>query len=188
MSEFPADPQLSKMLIAASSSKLRCVTEAVIVAAMLDGGGLASVFYRPKDRGAMADAARRSFSSPPTGSLGDHLALFEVYRRWKEEANYSRAYCREHFIQEKYMSRARDVFDQLTEVCARAELGGGASGSSSSALPPDAPPLHVRLRKAIASGYFFNACRRARSGNYLTGESSVPPPSLLMRVFPFSFD
>ena len=46
MAEFPVDPMMSKMLIAAE--KYQCVEEVLSITAMLNTGG--SLFYRPKDK------------------------------------------------------------------------------------------------------------------------------------------
>ena len=55
MSEFPLDPCLSRMLLAAD--KYKCVEEILTVAAMLSVNN--AIFYRPKDKVVLADTARK---------------------------------------------------------------------------------------------------------------------------------
>ena len=93
MAEFPCDPQISKMVI--SSEKWRCSEEVVTVAAMLDAGN--SVFYRPREKAMLADAARAAFGR---GGGGDHAVLLAVYQAW-QESGYSTVWCGENFVQAK---------------------------------------------------------------------------------------
>jgi len=57
MAEFPADPMLSKALIA--SEKYKCSEDVLTIIAMLSAGG--SIFHRPKDRQVHADNAHKNF-------------------------------------------------------------------------------------------------------------------------------
>ena len=59
MVEFPLDPPLAKMLI--FSEQLGCTSEMLSVVSMLS---VPSVFFRPKDREAEADATREKFFVP----------------------------------------------------------------------------------------------------------------------------
>lgn len=85
MAEFPLDPMLSKMIIA--SDNYKCSDEIISIAAMLSTGSL--IFYRPKKKQVHADNARKLFY---TGNVGDHVALLNLYRSWKEN-DYSRQWC-----------------------------------------------------------------------------------------------
>uniref|UniRef100_J3M6T1 RNA helicase n=1 Tax=Oryza brachyantha TaxID=4533 RepID=J3M6T1_ORYBR len=104
MAEFPLDPMLSKAIVA--SERYGCSEEVITIAAMLSAGN--AVFYRPKDKQVHADAARRGFHA---GNVGDHIALLNVYNAWRE-SGYSPQWCRESFVQNRTMRRARDVRDQ----------------------------------------------------------------------------
>ena len=167
MAEFPCDPQLSKMLI--SAEKFGCAEEAVTVAAMLDAGN--AVFYRPKDKALLADAARANFAR---GGGGDHFALLCVYDSWKD-AGYSTVWCSENFIQAKTMKRARDVRDQFAALCERAEVVMESSGGD-----PD------KLAQAVVSGFFYNAARLDKSGGYVMAKRGsavhVHPSSCLAKA------
>ena len=149
MAEFPCDPQLSKTIICAE--KYGCAEEVVSVAAMLDAGN--AVFYRPKGKEQLADAARAAFAR---GGGGDHYALLCVYDSWKE-SGYSMAWCFENFVQYKTMKRARDVRDQLAALCERVEVKMESSGGDADAIA-----------QAFTAGYFYNAAKLDRSGGYVT--------------------
>ena len=69
MSEFPLDPQLAKMLIAAQ--QFNCTSEALSVTAMLS---VPNAFMRPRDCQREADAAKNEF----THSDGDHLTILNA--------------------------------------------------------------------------------------------------------------
>jgi pre-mRNA-splicing factor ATP-dependent RNA helicase DHX16 len=121
----------------------------------------AAVFYRPPDKAVHADNARANFTRG-TGADGDHLMLAQVYAQWRE-SGYSKGWCRENFVQDRAMNRARDVRDQLEALCDRVELDKSSS-----------PHDSVGLRKAITSGYFFHLCRLAKSGDaYTTVKSKL---------------
>jgi pre-mRNA-splicing factor ATP-dependent RNA helicase DHX16 len=148
MAEFPCDPQLSKAIIL--GDKYGCVSECIIVGAMLNAGN--AVYYRPKDRAVHADNARMNFAR---GGGGDHGALLRVYKQWSD-ADMSTQWCFENYIQAKSMVRARDVRDQFAGLCERVEL------ELSEASDVEA------LSKAICGGYFYNAAKLASSGEYKT--------------------
>lgn len=74
MSEFPLDPQMSKMLV--DSPKFRCGNEMLTIAAMLS---IPNVFVRPNNMRKEADEAKAQFAHPD----GDHLTLMNVYHAYK---------------------------------------------------------------------------------------------------------
>ena len=74
MSEFPLEPQLSKMLL--TGVDLGCADEVITIVAMLS---VPNVFYRPRDKQGLADQKRAHFHQPE----GDHLTLLTVYESWK---------------------------------------------------------------------------------------------------------
>merc|ERR1719447_1943193 len=74
MAEFPLEPNLSKMLI--MSVSLGCSDEILTIVSMLS---VQNVFYRPKEKQAIADQRKAKFNQPE----GDHLTLLAVYNSWK---------------------------------------------------------------------------------------------------------
>lgn len=83
----PMEPPLSKMLIV--SVELGCSDEILTIVAMLTAQ---SIFYRPKDKQAQADAKKAKFHAPE----GDHLTLLNVYNAWKA-SRFSNPVCPLHF-------------------------------------------------------------------------------------------
>ncbi|KAH9388138.1 putative pre-mRNA-splicing factor ATP-dependent RNA helicase dhx16 [Tyrophagus putrescentiae] len=161
MAEFPLDPMMSRALLAAE--KYACTEELLTICAMLSVNS--SVFYRPKDKAVHADTARKRFFRPG----GDHLSLFAVYKQWAD-AEYSRQWCVENYVQYRSMVRARDVRDQLEKLMERVEVEvvkskpKNSSGSESSDQDID----HVAVRKAITAGYFYHTAKLNKGGNYRT--------------------
>ena len=141
MAEFPMAPEESKMLLAAVD--LGSVDDVITIVAMLS---VQTIFYRPKDKQEQADERKRRFFSP----LGDHITLLGVYRQWVRNGR-SPDWCKENFIVERSLRRAEDVRKQLIGILERFKLPINTAGSDNS-----------RIRKAICSGYFRNACRRSR--------------------------
>ena len=147
MAEFPTDPAMSKMILA--SEQYGCSEEIITIAAMLSVN--AAIFYRPKAMVIHADTARKGFWSP----VGDHLTLLNVFNRWKE-TNFSTQWCMENFVQHRTMKRARDVREQLEGLLERVEI------------EPKSSTDNTAIRKAIASGYFYNLAKMDKSGSYKT--------------------
>jgi pre-mRNA-splicing factor ATP-dependent RNA helicase DHX16 len=152
MAELPVDPMMGKMLIAAE--KYKCSEEIISIAAMLSVNG--SIFFRPKDKAIHADNARKNFHDVH----GDHLTLLKVYNQWVE-SDYSTQWCFENYIQHRSMKRARDVRDQLSALMERVEVAKVSSDDS------------VAIRKAIASGYFYNIAKLSKGGSYKTVKSNI---------------
>ncbi|KAF9905756.1 hypothetical protein BX616_000931 [Lobosporangium transversale] len=171
MAEFPGDPMLAKTLIMAE--KYHCTEEIASIVAMLSVQN--AVFYRPKDKKLHADKARQNLTKPG----GDHLTLLNIWDQWVE-ANYSIQWCYENFLQHRSMSRARDIRDQMVGLMERTEVA-----MVSNPNPADTAPI----RKAITSGFFYNAARLNRSGDsYKTIKSSqtvmIHPSSSLYQINP----
>ena len=47
--------------------------------------------------------------------------MLNVYEQWKD-TNFSTQWCYDNFIQVRSIKRARDVKDQLVELCKRVEI------------------------------------------------------------------
>lgn len=146
MAEFPIDPMMSKALI--SSEQYQCSDEVVSIMAMLSVQN--SLFYRPKNKSMQADKAKLSFIQ----SEGDHLMLLNVWNQWCD-TNYSNQWCFENFIQVRSMKRARDVRDQLVGLLDRVDVELISNPDSTDTSP---------IRKAITSGFFYNAAKLQLSG------------------------
>lgn len=102
-----------------------------------------------------ADNAHASFAH---GTNGDHIALLNVYNRWKEDG-YSENWCYDNYIQYRSMVRARDVRDQLEGLCDRVDVDYKKD-------KPDGDGKNEAIRKGLCTGFFYNICRLQKSGEY----------------------
>lgn len=147
MAEFPLEPMLSKMLI--MSVHLGCSEEILTVVSMLS---VQDVFYRPKDKQAIADSKKAKFNQPE----GDHLTLLAVYNSWKNN-KFSNAWCYENFVQARTLKRAQDVRKQLLGIMDRHKLDVISCGKNT-----------AKVQKAICSGFFRNAAKKDPQEGYRT--------------------
>ncbi|PHH86475.1 hypothetical protein CDD83_10196 [Cordyceps sp. RAO-2017] len=171
MAEFPTDPMLAKAVLAAD--KEGCVDEVLSIVSML--GEASALFFRPKDKKIHADSARNRFT---VKDGGDHVTLLNVWNQWVE-SDFSPVWARENFLQQRSLTRARDVRDQLAKLCERVEVAPSTCGASN--LRP--------IKRAITAGFFPNAARLHRSGDgYRTVKNNtavwIHPSSVLMAVDP----
>lgn len=174
MAEFPVDPMLSKTII--QSEKFKCIDQILTICSMLSVGN--SIFFRPKEKAIHADNARKNFFRPG----GDHIALLTVYEQWKE-TEYSQQWCFDSFIQVRSMKRARDIKEQLIELCKRVEIDH--ADPNMSVVDDD---IYSNVRKAITSGFFYNTAKLQKSGNYKTLKNahtvSIHPSSSMFEALP----
>ncbi|PNF33382.1 ATP-dependent RNA helicase DHX8 [Cryptotermes secundus] len=147
MAEFPLEPNLSKMLI--MSVHLNCSDEVLTIVSMLS---VQNVFYRPKDKQALADQKKAKFNQPE----GDHLTLLSVYNSWRNN-KFSNAWCYENFVQIRTLKRAQDVRKQLLGIMDRHKLDVVSAGKNT-----------VRIQKTVCSGFFRNAAKKDPQEGYRT--------------------
>ncbi|EED21791.1 mRNA splicing factor RNA helicase (Cdc28), putative [Talaromyces stipitatus ATCC 10500] len=171
MAEFPTDPMLAKSILAAA--KYGCVEEVLSIIAML--GEASALFYRPKDKKIHADSARARFTIKEGG---DHLSLLNIWNQWVD-SDFSYVWARENFLQQRSLTRARDVRDQLAKLCDRVEVTVTSAGANNI----------VPIQKAITAGFFPNAARLQRGGDsYRTVKNGqtvyLHPSSTLFEVNP----
>ncbi|BGP27249.1 ATP-dependent RNA helicase dhx8 [Rhodotorula toruloides] len=154
MADLPIEPPLAKMLIA--SVDLECSEEILTIVAMLSVGG--TIFYRPKEKQAQADAKKAKFHQPE----GDHLTLLTVYNGWAA-SKFSNPWCSENFIQGRAMRRAQDVRKQLLGIMDRYKHDILSCGKN-----------YNRVRRAITSGYFRHAAKKDPQEGYKTLVEGTP--------------
>lgn len=147
MAEFPTDPMLAKAVLAAD--KLGCVDEILSIIAML--GEASALFFRPKDKKIHADSARARFT---VKDGGDHVTYLNIWNQWCD-ADFSVVWAKENFLQQRSLTRARDVRDQLVKLCDRVEVTVSSAGSSEIPL----------ISKALTAGFFPNAARLQKGGD-----------------------
>ena len=171
MAEFPTDPMLARSILAAD--KHGCVEEVLSIIAML--GESASLFYRPKDKKILADSARARFTIKEGG---DHFSLLNIWNQWVD-SDFSYVWARENFLQQRSLTRARDVRDQLAKLCDRVEVTITSVGAQDL----------VPIQKSLTAGFFPNAARLQKGGDsYRTVKNSMTtylhPSSTLFEVNP----
>lgn len=171
MAEFPTDPMLAKTVLAAD--KFSCVEEVLSIISML--GEASALFYRPKDKKIHADSARARFTIKEGG---DHFTLLNIWNQWVD-SDFSYVWARENFLQQRSLTRARDVRDQLAKLCDRVEVSISTVGASNL----------VPIQKALTAGFFPNAARLQRGGDsYRTVKNGLTvylhPSSTLFEINP----
>ena len=171
MAEFPTDPMLARAILAAD--KHGCVEEVLSIIAML--GESAALFYRPKDKKLLADSARARFT---VKEGGDHFSLLNIWNQWVD-ADFSYVWARENYLQQRSLTRARDVRDQLAKLCDRVEVTITSVGAADL----------VPIQKSLVAGFFPNAARLQKGGDsYRTVKNSMTtylhPSSTLFEVNP----
>ncbi|KAL8892645.1 MAG: hypothetical protein Q9192_005587 [Flavoplaca navasiana] len=171
MAEFPTDPMLAKSIL--SADKHGCVEEVLSIIAML--GEASALFYRPKDKRIHADSARARFT---VKEGGDHFSLLNIWNQWVD-SDFSYVWARENFLQQRSLTRARDVRDQLAKLCDRVEVTISTVGAADL----------VPIQKSLTAGFFPNAARLQKGGDsYRTVKNAMTvylhPSSVLMEVRP----
>ncbi|KAG7014299.1 putative pre-mRNA-splicing factor ATP-dependent RNA helicase DEAH2 [Cucurbita argyrosperma subsp. argyrosperma] len=168
MSEFPLDPQMSKMLVV--SPEFKCSNEILSISAMLS---VPNCFVRPREAQKAADEAKARFGHID----GDHLTLLNVYHAYKQN-NEDQSWCYENFINHRAMKSADNVREQLVRIMARFNLKLCSTDFNSR-------EYYVNIRKAMLSGYFMQVAHLERTGHYLTVKDNqiMVNPALSMPVF-----
>lgn len=70
-----------------------------------------SIFYKPKDQIAEAEAAREKLLIPES----DHLTYLNIYEQW-EKHNYSNDWATTHFLQPKSLRKVQEIKAQLVDI------------------------------------------------------------------------
>ncbi|EPQ63413.1 hypothetical protein BGT96224_5356B [Blumeria graminis f. sp. tritici 96224] len=171
MAEFPTDPMLAKSILAAD--KLGCVEEILSIVSMLSEAS--ALFFRPKDKKIHADSARARFT---VKDGGDHLTLLNIWSQWVD-SDFSFVWAKENFLQQRSLTRARDVRDQLAKLCERVEVTMSTCGAANV----------IPIQKAVTAGFFSNAAWLQRGGDsYRTVKNNttvyIHPSSVLMNSNP----
>ncbi|KAJ2599506.1 DEAH-box ATP-dependent RNA helicase prp22 [Coemansia sp. RSA 1721] len=155
MAEFPMDPELAKALLA--SVELGCSEEVLTIAAMLSSDG--AVFYRPKEKQAVADSKKAKFHQPE----GDHLTLLTVYNSWKA-AKFSSTWCFENYLQHRRLRTASEIRKQMVGIMDRYKLDIVSCGERN--FDP--------VRRALCAGFFRHAAKRDPQEGYKTLVEGTP--------------
>lgn len=153
MVEFPLDPPLSKMLLAAET--LGCTSEILTIVSMIS---IPSIFFRPNDRQEESDAAREKFFIPES----DHLTFLHVYQQWKAQ-KFSNEWCTDHFIHAKALRKVREIRGQMLDIMKTQHVPNTSCGTAWDVV-----------RQAICSSYFHNSARLKGIGQYVNLRNGMP--------------
>ncbi|KAJ1926647.1 DEAH-box ATP-dependent RNA helicase prp22 [Tieghemiomyces parasiticus] len=153
MAELPLDPALAKMLLI--SVDLKCSEEILTIVSMLS---VPNIFYRPKEKQAVADARRAKFQQPE----GDHLTLLTVFNGWKA-SNYSNSWCLEQYVQARSIRRSQDIRKQLLSFMDRYKHDMVSCGKN-----------YTQVRRAICAGFFTHAAKKDPTEGYKTLVEGTP--------------
>ncbi|CAM6102911.1 unnamed protein product [Calypogeia fissa] len=151
MSEFPLDPQMSKMLVVSPS--FNCSNEILSITAMLS---VPNCFLRPREAQKAADEAKARFAH----NDGDHLTLLNVYHAYKQNSE-DATWCYDNFVNVRALKSADNVRGQLVRIMSRHNLRMCSTEFTS-------PNYYTNIRKAMLAGYFMQVAHLERTGHYLT--------------------
>ena len=166
MSDFPLDPQLAAVILAAP--KFGCLSEAISIIAILS---VQNPFQRPIEQRKQADAARDSFSHPD----GDHISLLNLMRQYMldpEARKDPSTWCWNNYLNPRAMKAALDIRSQLERLCIRQLKLENSSVLAHKQSPPDwdiSGSQSAAIRRALLAGFFMQAARLERpNGTYKT--------------------
>ena len=175
MIQLPIDPSLTKCIL--SSLKYKCFNQILVIVSMLSVG--ASIYYDSNDDKNNSNKAHSMFEH----SEGDHFALLQIYNEW-EETDFSNIWCTENYIHPKAMQKARNIKEQLESIC-KNKLGIDIEDGN---LSEENKDINDNIRKAIISGFFFNAACLNKDGIYRTIKNphvvNIHPTSVLFKENP----
>ena len=176
MSEFPIEPNLSKCIM--MSVQYCCLDQILTIVSMLSVG--TGFFYKPRDKNEIGNSEKIKENFARFG--GDHFTLMNIYHEW-EETDYSGAWCRENFIHLKSMKKARNIKEQLVNLCNKVGIN-----IEDENLSINNENTSMNIRKCIASGFFYNSAKLCKDGIYRTLKNSqtvyIHPSSFLFKENP----
>ena len=175
MSLFPMNPCLSKIII--TSVEYKCLDQIITIVSMLTLGN--NVFYKDKDDVKISNKLKEKFIISGTG---DHFTLLEVYNQWKD-SDYSGLFCKEHYIHSKSLRKARNIKEQLINICKKIGLD-----YDDESLSINNENTINNIKKCIITGFFYNTVHLCSDGNYRTVKNphvvNIHPSSCLFKENP----
>lgn len=151
MSDFPLDPQLSKMLIMAP--KYSCSNEILSIVSLLS---VPQIFVRTSETKKYADEIHEKFAHVD----GDHLTLLNVYHAFKQNGE-NTDWCYKNFLNFRSLKNADRVRQQLSMIMNRLQLDLVSTDFKS-------PDYYTNIRRCLVEGFFMQVAHLSPSGYYLT--------------------
>ncbi|KAI0294104.1 P-loop containing nucleoside triphosphate hydrolase protein [Multifurca ochricompacta] len=164
MSEFPLDPQMSKVLIA--SPEFYCSQEVLTIVAMLSvtigltmsPHAVPNIWLRPNNQRKEADTAKQLLTVPD----GDHLTLLNVFNEYQNNLQ-DRNWAWNNYISARSLAQADNVRSQLLRIMERLEIDLVTKSYT------DQARHYLNIRRALVCGYFMQvAHKEGEKGAYLT--------------------
>ncbi|KAH9974306.1 P-loop containing nucleoside triphosphate hydrolase protein [Lactifluus volemus] len=153
MSEFPLDPQMSKVLIV--SPEFNCSEEILTIVAMLS---VPNIWLRPYNKWKPADAAKKMLSLPD----GDHLTLLNVFDEYQNNLD-DRNWAWNNYISARSLAQAGNIRAQLLRIMERLGIGHVTKPYK------DQTQHHMDIRRALVCGYFMQVAHKEdEKGSYIT--------------------
>ena len=149
MSDFPLDPQMTKMLIT-GGQKFSCTNEMCTIAALLS---VPVIFIRPREGQKESDAAKAQFNHQD----GDHLTLLNAYHAYVNNGA-NKDWCWENYLNFRSLQSAGNVRNQLVNLCTRNRVPLVSPIDGDGTSKPGTYSYNNRVRKAILAGYFMQVC------------------------------
>jgi HrpA-like RNA helicase len=146
MASLPLEPVYAKLVIVSARPGFRCLPSVLTLVALLS---VDSIFFCPKEKREEANAAKRRFAA----AEGDHLTMINAYDAWCEAAG-DAEWCHSNFLSARSLRRARDVREQLVDVCRRQGMHVAPHAEAPS------QDLRDRVRRCLVSACFANVARR----------------------------
>ncbi|EJC98012.1 P-loop containing nucleoside triphosphate hydrolase protein [Fomitiporia mediterranea MF3/22] len=120
MNKFPLDPPLARALLAAQ--EFGCTYEIIGIVSVLSAS--AKLFFDSVEQRESAAESRARFRH----ASGDHLTALNTFRAYEELVkggavkSARRQWCQEHFVNERTLSEAVDIQNQLRNICEREKV------------------------------------------------------------------
>eukprot|EP01062_Namystynia_karyoxenos_P077738 TRINITY_DN7884_c0_g1_i1.p1 TRINITY_DN7884_c0_g1~~TRINITY_DN7884_c0_g1_i1.p1 ORF type:complete len:771 (+),score=249.75 TRINITY_DN7884_c0_g1_i1:77-2314(+) len=172
MSDFPLDPQLSRMIVV-GGRRHSCTNEMCTVAAMLS---VPQVFIRPpRDGQRAAKEAKMQFNHQD----GDHLTMVNAFHAALDK---DKQWCWDNYINHRAMVSAQNVRKQLVRLCQRNKIPLVSPKDADHLATEGSYGWGVRLRKAILDGFFMQVAYKGQRG-YVTckdNQTVAPHPGNYM--------
>lgn len=173
MNCFPLEPSHSRALVAAQ--ELGCVSEVLGIVSVLSASS--KLFFDTTENREAASDARLIFRHP----TGDHLTALNALHSYEDLIRGGAArgerkeWCKTHFVNERALSEAVDIKDQLRSICERQKIDWRTSAGDNTDLVLKALAkglvMHCALYRSDVGMYkqvFGNAMIKVHPGSVLS--------------------
>ena len=165
MAQFPLDPRVSRMLIAAQ--KEACINEIAVIAAVLS---IQDPRERPYDKTDQASIAHALFAHPES----DFLTYLHIWNRYHGSLeslptqSKLRKFCRDHFLSYRRMIEWRDIYHQILDIID----GKNKPAKSKKHIKIEIDQeIADKIHRCILSGYLSNIAQKKEKNFYNAAKS-----------------